>query len=159
MGKIGARRGRCPKEQIREDTRTLQSGVPDNPRGCWSRLYPESPRAKCKVYQSICMGFSFFLSLYVSLIETTQRRSRSRRSPRAQGGAKTPPENPNKTQDRTIFWYRIPHRCFGFAETEVIATCTSYYDVSRPQSELRLSWVLDYQSYGGRRAGSVFLAK
>ena len=60
---------------------------------------------------------------------------------------------------RGIFWYRIPHRCFGFAETEVIATCTSYYDVSRPQSELRLSWVLDYQSYGGRRAGSVFLAK
>ena len=32
-----------------EAMRTLQSGVPDNLRGCWSRLYPYASRAK---YQS-----------------------------------------------------------------------------------------------------------
>ena len=38
------------KNRYREATRTLQSGVPDNLRGCWSRLYPKASRSK---YQSI----------------------------------------------------------------------------------------------------------
>ena len=38
--------------RFREATRTLQSGVPDNLRGCWSRLYPKTSRSK---YQSICL--------------------------------------------------------------------------------------------------------
>ena len=37
------------KNRYREATRTLQSGVPDNLRGCWSRLYPKTSRSK---YQS-----------------------------------------------------------------------------------------------------------
>ena len=39
------------KNRYREATRTLQSGVPDNLRGCWSGLYPYASRSK---YQSIC---------------------------------------------------------------------------------------------------------
>ena len=38
------------KNRYREATRTLQSGVPDNLRGCWSGLYPYASRSK---YQSI----------------------------------------------------------------------------------------------------------
>ena len=38
------------KSRYREATRTLQSGVLDNLRGCWSGLYPESYRSK---YQKI----------------------------------------------------------------------------------------------------------
>ena len=38
------------KNRYREATRALQSGVPDNLRGCWSRLYPKASRSK---YQSI----------------------------------------------------------------------------------------------------------
>ena len=34
------------KNRYREATRTLQSGVPDNLRGCWSRLYPKASRSK-----------------------------------------------------------------------------------------------------------------
>ena len=34
------------KSRYREATRALQSGVPDNLRGCWSGLYPESYRSK-----------------------------------------------------------------------------------------------------------------
>ena len=55
LGRIG-RRWRRPavrgvrKNRYREATRTLQSGVPDNLRGCWSRLYPNASRSK---YQSI----------------------------------------------------------------------------------------------------------
>ena len=37
------------KNRYREATRTLQSGVPDNLRGCWSGLYPYASRSK---YQS-----------------------------------------------------------------------------------------------------------
>ena len=53
------------KSRYREATRTLQSGVPDNLRGCWSGLYPESYKSK---YQRSCFsqgngviwGFSAF---------------------------------------------------------------------------------------------------
>ena len=31
----------------------MESGVPDNLRGCWSRLYPKASRSK---YQSITMA-------------------------------------------------------------------------------------------------------
>ena len=34
------------KNRYREATRTLQSGVPDNLRGCWSGLYPYASRSK-----------------------------------------------------------------------------------------------------------------
>ena len=39
------------KNRYREATRTLQSGVPDNLRGCWSGLYPELYRSKYQKYQ------------------------------------------------------------------------------------------------------------
>ena len=42
------------KNRYREATRTLQSGVPDNLRGCWSGLYPYAFRSK---YQSITLFF------------------------------------------------------------------------------------------------------
>ena len=42
------------KNRYREATRTLQSGVPDNLRGCWSGLYPYASRSK---YQSIFIGY------------------------------------------------------------------------------------------------------
>ena len=38
------------KNRYREATRTLQSGVPDNLRGCWSRLYPKASRSKYQKY-------------------------------------------------------------------------------------------------------------
>ena len=38
------------KNRYREATRTLQSGVPDNLRGCWSRLYPYASRSKYQIY-------------------------------------------------------------------------------------------------------------
>ena len=42
---------------------------------------------------------------------------------------------------RGVYWYRIPHVCFGFAESEIISTRGGHYDSFRPESELRLSWV------------------
>ena len=38
------------KNRYREATRTLQSGVRDNLRGCWSSLHPKTSRSK---YQSM----------------------------------------------------------------------------------------------------------
>ena len=51
LGRIG-RRWRRPavrgvrKNRYREATRALQSGIPDNLRGCWSGLYPCASRSK-----------------------------------------------------------------------------------------------------------------
>ena len=42
------------KSRYRDATRVLQSGVPDNLRGCWSRLHPYASRAK---HQSTKGGF------------------------------------------------------------------------------------------------------
>ena len=43
------------KNRYREATRTLQSKVPDNLRGCWSRLYPKASRSKYQSIKSICI--------------------------------------------------------------------------------------------------------
>jgi len=44
------------KNRYREATRTLQSGVPDNLRGCWSGLYTYASRSK---YQSISLSTEY----------------------------------------------------------------------------------------------------
>ena len=44
------------KNRYREATRTLQSGVPDNLRGCWSRLYPKASRSKYQVSKNSRSG-------------------------------------------------------------------------------------------------------
>uniref|UniRef100_A0A7S2RUG8 Uncharacterized protein n=1 Tax=Rhizochromulina marina TaxID=1034831 RepID=A0A7S2RUG8_9STRA len=60
----------------------------------------------------------------------------------------------NQTHESNgAFWYRCPRRAFGFANTRHINldAVADWYD---PESEKRLSWVLDHNSWGGRRAGS-----
>lgn len=60
----------------------------------------------------------------------------------------------NQTHESNgVFWYRCPRRAFGFSNTRHInlGGVADWYD---PESDQRLSWVLDHNDWGGRRAGS-----
>ena len=53
------------KSRYREATQALQSGVPDNLRGCWSGLYPESYRSKYqRTHTAPCTVHTARLSIF-----------------------------------------------------------------------------------------------
>ena len=50
------------------------------------------------------------------------------------------------------FWYRCPGRAFGFSDGRKV-TLDTIADWTEPESDNRLSWVMDHKGWGGRRAG------